>query len=207
METAYLAGGSFWGMQYHLKRLPGVIFTRVGYTGGRSINANYRHHNGHVQAVEVVFDQSQTTYRTLLEYFFQIHDPTTPNCQGEDSGDEYRSAIFYISQAQKIIATQTIYDVERSGLWPGPIVTDLKFASDFWVAESTHQDYLDRIPDGHNNHFVRPNWHLSKAEFRGVAIRHIRDTDAELLSRSSILSWGHTPVGQHKEEALDVEGD
>ncbi|KSV75865.1 hypothetical protein N185_15585 [Sinorhizobium sp. GW3] len=159
-ETAYLAGGSFWGMQYHLRRLDGVIFTRTGYTGGSFQHATYRNHPGHAQAVEVVFDNSRIDYRAVLEFFFQIHDSTTLNQQGEDVGDEFRSAIFYCGQAQKIIATQTLIDMELSGLWPGPIVTEVTKAGVFWIAERTHQDYLDRITGGYNCHFVRSHWRL-----------------------------------------------
>ncbi|MAY27377.1 MAG: peptide-methionine (S)-S-oxide reductase MsrA [Polycyclovorans sp.] len=161
-ERAVLAGGCFWGMQDLIRKLPGVIKTRVGYTGGDVPAATYRDHGSHAEAIEIVFDPSRTDYRALLEFFFQIHDPTTPNRQGNDRGMSYRSAIYYVSDAQKAIAEDTIADVEASGLWPGKVVTELVPAGDFWLAEPEHQDYLERNPGGYTCHFVRPNWVLPR---------------------------------------------
>jgi peptide-methionine (S)-S-oxide reductase len=159
-ERAVLAGGCFWGMQDLIRRQPGVITTRVGYTGGRVANATYRNHDGHAEAIEIVFDPARTTYRDILEFFFQIHDPTTKNRQGNDIGTSYRSAIFYTSEEQKRVAEDTIADVDASGLWPGKAVTEVTQASDFWEAEPEHQDYLERIPYGYTCHFIRPDWKL-----------------------------------------------
>jgi peptide-methionine (S)-S-oxide reductase len=161
-ERAVLAGGCFWGMQDLIRKLPGVIKTRVGYTGGDVPAATYRDHGSHAEAIEIVFDPSRTDYRALLEFFFQIHDPTTPNRQGNDRGMSYRSAIYYVNDAQKAIAEDTIADVEASGLWPGKVVTEVAPASDFWLAEPEHQDYLERNPGGYTCHFVRPNWVLPR---------------------------------------------
>ncbi|MEK9832952.1 MAG: peptide-methionine (S)-S-oxide reductase MsrA [Alphaproteobacteria bacterium] len=167
-ETAYLAGGCFWGMQDLIRRLPGVVSTRVGYTGGDLENATYRHvcsgTTGHTEAVEVVFDPEQVSYRDLLELFFQIHDPTTPDRQGNDRGTQYRSAIFWHDEAQRKTAEDTIADVEASGLWPGKVVTQVAQAGAFWEAEPEHQDYLQRIPHGYTCHFVRPEWKLPKRD-------------------------------------------
>ncbi|MEK9967301.1 MAG: peptide-methionine (S)-S-oxide reductase MsrA [Rhodospirillaceae bacterium] len=167
-ETAYLAGGCFWGMQDLIRRLPGVVSTRVGYTGGDLENATYRHvctgSTGHTEAVEVVFDPEQVSYRDLLELFFQIHDPTTPDRQGNDRGTQYRSAIFWHDEAQRKTAEDTIADVEASGLWPGKVVTQVAQAGAFWEAEPEHQDYLQRIPHGYTCHFVRPEWKLPKRD-------------------------------------------
>ena len=167
-ETAYLAGGCFWGMQDLIRRLPGVVSTRVGYTGGDLENATYRHvcsgTTGHTEAVEVVFDPEQVSYRDLLELFFQIHDPTTPDRQGNDRGTQYRSAIFWHDEAQRETAEDTIADVEASGLWPGKVVTEIAPAGAFWEAEPEHQDYLQRIPHGYTCHFVRPEWKLAKRD-------------------------------------------
>jgi peptide-methionine (S)-S-oxide reductase len=159
-EKAILAGGCFWGMQDLIRKQPGVISTRVGYTGGDVPNATYRHHGSHAEAIEIVFDPKLTTYRELLEFFFQIHDPTTRNRQGNDVGPSYRSAIFYTSDAQKRIAEDTIADVDASGLWPGTVVTEVSPAGPFWEAEPEHQDYLERYPYGYTCHFVRPDWKL-----------------------------------------------
>ena len=159
-ERAVLAGGCFWGMQDLIRRLPGVVSTRVGYSGGDVANATYRNHGDHAEAIEIVFDPARTDFRTLLEFFFQIHDPTTRNRQGNDRGASYRSAIFYTDEAQKAVAEDTIADVEASGLWPGKVVTELSPVGDFWVAEPEHQDYLERRPNGYTCHFVRPNWRL-----------------------------------------------
>ncbi|MEM5458432.1 peptide-methionine (S)-S-oxide reductase MsrA [Paraburkholderia phytofirmans] len=159
-ETAILAGGCFWGMQDLLRRYPGVLSTRVGYTGGDVPNATYRNHGTHAEALEIVFDPRQISYRKILEFFFQIHDPTTKNRQGNDIGMSYRSAIFYLDDEQKRVAENTIADVEASDLWPGKVVTEIVPAGPFWEAEPEHQDYLERIPDGYTCHFVRPNWKL-----------------------------------------------
>jgi peptide-methionine (S)-S-oxide reductase len=159
-ERAVLAGGCFWGVQELIRHLPGVIATRVGYTGGDVPNATYRHHGTHAEAVEIVFDPSKISYRTLLEHFFQIHDPTTRNRQGNDVGMSYRSAIFYTNDQQKRIAEETIADVNASGRWPGRVVTEVAPAGPFWEAEPEHQDYLQRYPSGYTCHFVRPSWTL-----------------------------------------------
>jgi peptide-methionine (S)-S-oxide reductase len=159
-ERAVLAGGCFWGMQDLIRKLPGVISTRVGYTGGDVRNATYRDHGTHAEAIEIRFDPTKTSYRRLLEFFFQIHDPTTLNRQGNDRGTSYRSAIYYVDDQQKAVALDTIADVEASGLWPGKVVTEVEPASDFWEAEPEHQDYLERIPDGYTCHFARADWVL-----------------------------------------------
>ena len=161
-EQAILAGGCFWGMQDLIRRLPGVVSTRVGYSGGDVQNATYRNHGSHAEAIEIVFDTSKTDFRNILEFFFQIHDPTTLNRQGNDRGTSYRSAIFYTSDAQKEVAEETIKDVDASGLWPGKVVTELAAAGDFWEAEPEHQDYLERYPHGYTCHFVRPGWKLPR---------------------------------------------
>ncbi|TIM38346.1 peptide-methionine (S)-S-oxide reductase MsrA [Mesorhizobium sp.] len=163
-ERAVLAGGCFWGMQDLIRRYPGVISTRVGYTGGDVSNATYRNHGSHAEAIEIVFDPDTISYRDLLEFFFQIHDPTTRNRQGNDVGASYRSAIFYKDDEQKRVAEDTIADVEASGLWPGKVVTEVVPVSDFWEAEPEHQDYLERYPNGYTCHFPRPNWKLPKRE-------------------------------------------
>lgn len=159
-ETALLAGGCFWGMQDLIRRYPGVLKTRVGYSGGDVPNATYRNHGTHAEAIEIVFDPSVISYRQILEFFFQIHDPSTANRQGNDVGLSYRSAIFYNSEEQKRVALETIADVDASDLWPGKVVTELAPAGDFWEAEPEHQDYLERIPNGYTCHFIRPNWKL-----------------------------------------------
>jgi peptide-methionine (S)-S-oxide reductase len=163
-ERAVLAGGCFWGMQELFRRQPGVVSTRVGYSGGDVPNATYRNHGTHAEAIEVVYDPAQTTFRDLLEFFFQVHDPTTKNRQGNDIGLSYRSAIFFENDEQKRVAEDTIADVEASGLWPGKVVTEVSPAGDFWEAEPEHQDYLQRIPNGYTCHFVRPGWKLPKRE-------------------------------------------
>src|ERR1700758_541009 len=155
-EKAILAGGCFWGAQDLIRKLPGVISTRVGYTGGTVANATYRNHRGHAEAIEITFDPDRTSYRDLLEFFFQIHDPTTLNRQGNDIGTSYRSAIFYLTEAQRETAEDTIADVNASGLWPGKVVTEVSPAGPFWEAEPEHQDYLEKYPDGYTRHFVRP---------------------------------------------------
>ena len=159
-ERAVLAGGCFWGMQDLIRRLPGVISTRVGYSGGDVTNATYRNHGTHAEAIEIVFDPAKTSFRTLLEFFFQIHDPTTRNRQGNDVGMSYRSAIYYTSDEQKQVALDTIADVDASGLWPGKVVTELGPVGPFWEAEPEHQDYLERYPNGYTCHFARPGWKL-----------------------------------------------
>ena len=161
-ERALLAGGCFWGMQDLIRKQPGVVSTRVGYSGGDVPHATYRNHGTHAESIEIVFDPALTSYRKLLEFFFQIHDPTTPNRQGNDLGASYRSAIFYTNDAQKRIAEDTIADVDASGLWPGKVVTEVVPAGDFWEAESEHQDYLERIPNGYTCHFARPDWLLPR---------------------------------------------
>lgn len=159
-ERAILAGGCFWGMQDLIRKQPGVLKTRVGYTGGEVVNATYRNHGSHAEGLEVTYDPSLVSYRRLLELFFQIHNPTTPNGQGNDQGPSYRSAIYYLNDAQKQMAEKTIADVNASGLWPGKVVTEVEPAGDFWEAEPEHQDYLERIPNGYTCHFPRPNWVL-----------------------------------------------
>jgi peptide-methionine (S)-S-oxide reductase len=161
-QKAILAGGCFWGMQDLIRKQPGVISTRVGYSGGDTPNATYRNHGTHAEAVEISYDPAVTEYRTLLEFFFQIHDPTTKNRQGNDRGTSYRSAIFYTDDEQKRIALDTIADVEASGLWPGKVVTEVSPAGDFWEAEPEHQDYLQRYPNGYTCHYVRPGWKLPR---------------------------------------------
>lgn len=163
-ETAILAGGCFWGAQELIRKRDGVISTRVGYSGGDVPNATYRNHGSHAEAVEIVFDPEQTSFRDILEFFFQIHDPTTMNRQGNDVGKSYRSAIFYMSDEQKQVAEETIADVDASGLWPGKVVTEVSPAGPFWEAEPEHQDYLQRIPNGYTCHFVRPDWKLPHRE-------------------------------------------
>ncbi|HEX5006255.1 MAG TPA: peptide-methionine (S)-S-oxide reductase MsrA [Hyphomonadaceae bacterium] len=161
-EKAVLAGGCFWGMQDLIRKKPGVISTRVGYSGGDVPNATYRNHGTHAEAIEINFDPSKISYRDLLEFFFQIHDPTTKNRQGNDLGMSYRSAIYYESEAQKRTALDTIADVEASGLWPGKVVTEVQPVGPFWEAEPEHQDYLEKYPDGYTCHFPRPGWRLPK---------------------------------------------
>lgn len=163
-ERAVLAGGCFWGMQDLIRKMPGVISTRVGYSGGEVPNATYRNHGNHAEAIEIVFDPARLSFRDLLEFFFQIHDPSTPNRQGNDLGPSYRSVIFYVDDHQKQVAEDTIADVDASGLWPGKVVTELSPVSDFWEAEPEHQDYLERIPNGYTCHFVRPNWKLPRRQ-------------------------------------------
>ncbi len=159
-ETAILAGGCFWGMQDLIRKIPGVISTRVGYSGGDVPNATYQNHGSHAEAIEVVFDPARMSFRALLEFFFQIHDPSTRNRQGNDLGASYRSGIYYTSEAQRQTAVDTIADVDASGLWPGKVVTELKAVGPFWNAEPEHQDYLLRIPHGYTCHFPRSNWKL-----------------------------------------------
>jgi len=161
-ERAILAGGCFWGVQELLRHQNGVIATRVGYSGGDVANATYRNHGSHAEAVEILFDPEKISYRRLLEFFFQIHDPTTPNRQGNDRGASYRSAIYYTTDEQKRVAEDTLADVNASGLWPGKAVTEVEPAGDFWEAEPEHQDYLQHYPTGYTCHFVRPEWKLPR---------------------------------------------
>ncbi|ASP94006.1 peptide-methionine (S)-S-oxide reductase MsrA [Sinorhizobium meliloti] len=161
-KRAVLAGGCFWGMQDLIRKLPGVIETRVGYTGGDVPNATYRNHGTHAEGIEIIFDPERISYRRILELFFQIHDPTTKNRQGNDIGTSYRSAIYYVDDEQKRIAEETIADVEAPGLWPGKVVTEVEPAGDFWEAEPEHQDYLERYPNGYTCHFPRPDWVLPR---------------------------------------------
>lgn len=161
-ETAILAGGCFWGMQDLLRRYPGVVSTRVGYSGGDVPNATYRNHGTHAEAIEIVFDPDQITYRQILEFFFQIHDPTTTNRQGNDVGMSYRSALFYLDGKQKQVAEDTVADADASGLWPDKVVTEIVPAGPFWEAEPEHQDYLEHYPNGYTCHFIRPDWKLPK---------------------------------------------
>lgn len=162
VEKAILAGGCFWGVQDLIRRQPGVISTRVGYAGGDVPNATYRNHGNHAEAVEITFDPNRITFRDLLEFFFQIHDPTTMDRQGNDVGSSYRSVVLYTSDEQKITALDTIADVDASGLWPGKVVTEVSPAGPFWEAEPEHQDYLEKFPDGYTCHFVRPGWKLPR---------------------------------------------
>jgi peptide-methionine (S)-S-oxide reductase len=161
-ETAILAGGCFWGMQDLLRSYPGVLKTRVGYTGGDVPNATYRNHGSHAEAIEIIFDPALISYRQILEFFFQIHDPSTLHRQGNDLGLSYRSAIYYLNDEQRAVAEDTVADVDASGLWPGRVVTEIEPAGPFWEAEPEHQDYLERIPNGYTCHFIRPNWKLPK---------------------------------------------
>jgi peptide-methionine (S)-S-oxide reductase len=163
-ETAVLAGGCFWGVQELIRHMPGVISTRVGYSGGDVPNATYRNHGSHAEAVEIVFDPERLSYRELLEFFFQIHDPTTPNRQGNDRGPSYRSGLYTTSEAQRQTALDTIADVNASGLWPGKVCTEVKPAGPFWQAEPEHQDYLQHYPNGYTCHWVRPGWKLPKRQ-------------------------------------------
>lgn len=162
LERAVLAGGCFWGMQDLIRKMPGVDRTRVGYTGGDVPNATYRNHGTHAEGIEIWFDPTRISYRQLLEFFFQIHDPTTVNRQGNDLGTSYRSAIYYVNEAQKAVALDTIADVDASGLWPGKVVTEVAPVGDFWVAEENHQDYLEKHPNGYTCHFARADWVLPK---------------------------------------------
>jgi peptide-methionine (S)-S-oxide reductase len=160
IERAVLAGGCFWGMQDLIRKMPGVSATRVGYTGGEVANATYRNHGNHAEGIEITFDNEVLSFRKILEFFFQIHDPTTLLRQGNDCGASYRSAIYFVSEQQKSDALRTIADVNEAGLWPGPVVTELEPVGDFWEAEPEHQDYLDRTPNGYTCHFIRKDWVL-----------------------------------------------
>jgi len=160
VERAVLAGGCFWGMQDLIRKLPGISTTRVGYSGGDVANATYKNHGSHAEAIEISFDNDVISYRKILEFFFQIHDPTTVHRQGNDCGASYRSAIYYVSEEQRTTALKTFDDVNASGLWPGKVVTELEPVGDFWQAEVEHQDYLERLPNGYTCHFPRPDWVL-----------------------------------------------
>jgi peptide-methionine (S)-S-oxide reductase len=164
IEKAILAGGCFWGMEELFRRQPGVVATRVGYSGGETPNATYRNHGTHAESIEVLYDTDKTDYRALLEFFFQVHDPTTKNRQGNDVGASYRSAIFYLTDEQKTVAEDTIADVEASGLWPGKVVTEVTKAGEFWEAEPEHQNYLQHYPNGYTCHYPRPNWRLPRRQ-------------------------------------------
>ena len=168
-EKAILAGGCFWGMEDLIRRRPGVLDTRVGYTGGDVPNATYRNHGSHAEAIEITYDPTVTSYRSLLEFFFQIHDPSTKNRQGNDIGTSYRSGIYYVDDEQRAVAEDTIADVDASGLWPGKVVTELAPAGPFWEAEPEHQDYLERYPNGYTCHYVRPGWVLPRREQAAAA--------------------------------------
>lgn len=178
--VAVLAGGCFWGMEELFRKLPGVVSTRVGYTGGHNAHPTYRHHPGHAEALEITYDPSATDYRALLEFFFQIHDPTTTNRQGNDVGTSYRSAIFYLDDQQKAIALETIADAEASGRWPGKIVTEVTRAAEFWEAEPEHQNYLQHYPSGYTCHYARPEWtlpnHNRSGGARAVTAEHAERT-------------------------------
>jgi len=163
-QRAVLAGGCFWGMQELIRSFPGVLSTRVGYSGGDVVNATYKNHGTHAESIEILFDADVISYRKILEFFFQIHDPTTSDRQGNDLGSSYRSAIFYENDEQKSIALDTIADVDASGLWPGKVVTEVESVGDFWEAEPEHQDYLQRFPEGYTCHFIRPDWVLPKRD-------------------------------------------
>ena len=167
-ERALLAGGCFWGMQDLFRSHDGVLSTRVGYSGGSTRNATYRNHGGHAEAVEIIFDPARISYRTILEFFFQIHDPSTRDRQGNDVGSSYRSAIFYTTGGQKQVAEETIADVDASGLWPGKAVTEVAPAGEFWEAERDHQDYLLKHPGGYSCHLVRPEWRLPSRGSNGT---------------------------------------
>ncbi len=193
-ERAVLAGGCFWGMQDLIRKRPGVISTRVGYSGGDVPNATYRNHGTHAEAIEIVFDPGQVSYRDLLEFFFQIHDPTTKNRQGNDVGASYRSAIFYTTEEQKRIAEDTIADVDASGLWPGNVVTEVTAAGPFWQAEPEHQDYLERYPNGYTCHYPRPGWRLPRRQ-EAVSDSAVRPCERNgSRSCSSCPSWVGSPA-------------
>ena len=200
IERAILAGGCFWGMQDLLRRYPGVISTRVGYSGGDVPNATYRNHGTHAEAIEIVFDPQTISYRKLLEFFFQVHDPTTLNRQGNDRGASYRSAIFYTSDEQKRIANDTIADVDASGLWPGKVVTEVAPAGPFWEAEPEHQDYLERYPNGYTCHLFGPtgSFRAERKLFSKVALRRtriMRSLELAVLLGGMFAADGRAQVG------------
>lgn len=195
-QKAILAGGCFWGLQDLIRNQPGVVSTRVGYSGGNIPNATYRNHGTHAEAVEIIFDPTVTDYRTLLEFFFQIHDPTTKDRQGNDRGTSYRSAIFYFDEQQKRIALDTIADVEASGLWPGKVVTEVSPAGDFWEAEPEHQDYLQRYPNGYTCHFVRPGWRLPRRTAESALLAFHPNSGPERGPELAV-SVGASPPDRH----------
>ena len=196
-ERAVLAGGCFWGMQDLFRRYDGVISTRVGYSGGDVPNATYRNHGTHAEAIEIIFDPTKISYRRLLEFFFQIHDPTTRNRQGNDVGMSYRSAIFYTSDEQRRVAEDTIADVEASGLWPGKVVTEVSPAGPFWEAEPEHQDYLERIPNGYTCHFIRPGWKLPARKDTGRVRVERRRVARRLIQKENALTRCHPSISVH----------
>lgn len=163
-EIAILAGGCFWGMEDLIRKLPGVVGTRVGYTGGRTAAPVYKEvktgTTGHAESIRVEFDPAKTSYRALLEFFFAIHDPTTLNRQGNDVGSQYRSAIFYLTEEQAAVARAVVAEIEKAKLHGGRIVTEIVAAGAWHDAEDFHQDYLEKFPDGYTCHFIRPNWTL-----------------------------------------------
>jgi peptide-methionine (S)-S-oxide reductase len=167
-ETAVLAGGCYWGAQELLRRQPGIVSTRVGWSGGDTPNPTDDNHGDHAEAVEIRYDADTTSYRDLLEFFFQIHDPTTLNRQGNEAGRSVRSAIFYTSEEQRLAACDTIADVDASGLWPGRVVTEVVAAGPFWEAEEEDQDYLQKHPEGETCHFIRPGWRLPRRPHRAI---------------------------------------
>lgn len=192
-ETAILAGGCFWGMQDLIRKLPGVISTRVGYSGGDVPHATYRNHGTHAEAIEILFDPEVLAYRDLLEFFFQIHDPTTRNRQGNDRGTSYRSAIFYTKESQRVTALDTIADVDASGLWPGKVVTEVSQAGPFWEAEPEHQNYLERFPNGYTCHYPRPDWKLPKRDKTAGTKHAVRTDEApEMLTQwNHVIAWAN----------------
>ncbi|AMC48626.1 peptide methionine sulfoxide reductase MsrA [Mycobacterium tuberculosis variant bovis BCG] len=196
-QKAILAGGCFWGLQDLIRNQPGVVSTRVGYSGGNIPNATYRNHGTHAEAVEIIFDPTVTDYRTLLEFFFQIHDPTTKDRQGNDRGTSYRSAIFYFDEQQKRIALDTIADVEASGLWPGKVVTEVSPAGDFWEAEPEHQDYLQRYPNGYTCHFVRPGWRLPRRTAESALRPAFHPNSGPERGPELAVSVGASPPDRH----------
>ena len=202
-ERAVLAGGCFWGMQQLIRRMDGVCATRVGYSGGDVQNATYRNHGTHAEAIEIFFDPERLTYRDLLAFFFQIHDPTTLNRQGNDIGMSYRSAIFYVDEAQRETALEVIADVNASGLWPGKVVTEVAPVGPFWEAEPEHQDYLERLPNGYTCHFPRPDWVLKKKYMIWRNLSRQPTAEARLLQRW--IDHGHTPeAARARRDANDL---
>jgi len=208
-EIAILAGGCFWGMQDLIRKLPGVLSTRVGYSGGDVPHATYRNHGTHAEALEVAFDPEVLPYRTLLQYFFQIHDPSTPNRQGNDRGTSYRSAIFHTTEAQRATAQETITGVDASGLWPGKVVTEVSPAGPFWEAEPEHQDYLERFPKGYTCHYPRPDWMLPKRDKKTSTelSAHTAEAPEMLVQWNHVIDWANhgNPPPPRRVEKSDVE--
>jgi peptide-methionine (S)-S-oxide reductase len=200
-QTTILAGGCFWGMQALIRKLPGVLSSRVGYSGGDIPHATYEHHGTHAEALEIAFDPEVLPYRALLEYFFQIHDPTTLNRQGHDRGTSYRSAIFYTTPDQRDTALETIADIDASGLWPGRVVTEVKPAGPFWVAEAAHQDYLEHFPEGYTCHYPRPEWVLPQKKNPELETSDIR------VQWAQVMDWAHhgNPSPPRRVEKTDEE--